>query len=259
MMLITRRILLMLPSLFCILAGCSAPAISSYYDPTVGSALQSSAPGDVATQLVPAAAEGSLFKEDTEVLSNEQLAQVMGQKVEWPEHSKIVVVRYGRLPYWWGWSESFMHANEQIDQQLLQRLGSSPRVASVSYLPSMLLPPQMTIPRLRQSAARCQADLLLIYRTDTRSYDRDKFFGPGETRAYCTVEAILLDTRSGLIPYSTTTTETFSAKKTSNDIDFTETIAKASQQATSKAWLEMADAVRGYMDSAPAGKVATAR
>ncbi len=107
----------------------------------------------------------------------------------------------------------------------------------------------MTLPHLRQAAARFQADQLLIYRTSTQNYQRVKLFSPDETRAYCTVEAVLFDIRTGIIPFSTVVTEDFSAKKEKGDYDLSETVAKANQQAVGKAWLRIADEVKAFLES----------
>jgi hypothetical protein len=104
----------------------------------------------------------------------------------------------------------------------------------------MAVPPQQSIPHLRHAAARFQADLILVYRTYSRTYEREKLFAAGETRAYCTLEALLIDTRTGVIPFSTIVTEDFSARRSKQDVDFNETIAKAEQQAIARAQLAMA-------------------
>jgi hypothetical protein len=189
----------------------------------------------------------SLFKEDKAVISDEDMAKILAAKITIPPQAKLAVVRFGQLPYWWGWSEDFTRLNKQIDDDFLERLGSANHIREVSYLPSLVTPKEMTLPYLRQAAARFQADLLLVYRTTSQNYQRYKFFSEDETRAYCTVEAILLDTRSGIIPFSTVVTEDFSAKKQKSDLDFNETIAKASQQAIGKAWLHLADQVKTYL------------
>src|SRR3989442_965767 len=58
-----------------------------------------------------APAAESLFKEDQVVLSNEELQKILAARVVLPDKSKLAVVRFGRLPYWWGWSEDFVRVN----------------------------------------------------------------------------------------------------------------------------------------------------
>ena len=202
-----------------------------------------------ATFAPPGKLTESLFKDDQSVISNEDIARILSAKVELPNDAKMIVVHFGQRPYWLGWSEEFVRLNQQSDDELIARLGSIQSLKDVALLPTLVMPAQMTIPHLRQAAARCQADLLLIYRASTHSYDRQRLFSAGEVRAYCTVEGIVLDARTGTIPFSTIVTETFAARKDSKDIDFNETIAKANQRAIAKARLSLADDVKRYFDA----------
>ena len=197
----------------------------------------------------------SLFKDDQAVLSNEDLNKILAARVAVPDKAKLAVVRFGRLPYWWGWSEDFVRVNEKIDADFLGRLRTSRKLKEVAYLPSLVTPNAMTLPYLRQAAARCQADLLLVYRTSTRTYAKQRWFAADRTKAYCTVEAVLLDTRTGLLPFSTVANEFYSAARSKMDAEFAETIAKAEQQAIGRAWVRVADEAVRFLDE---GKLARA-
>src|SRR3954452_2630887 len=82
--------------------------------------------------------EESLFKEDQAVMSNQDLTAVLSADVRLPAHGKLAVVRFGQLPYWWGWSEDVVRMNRDADQQFLARLRQSPRLKSAIYLPSLV-------------------------------------------------------------------------------------------------------------------------
>jgi hypothetical protein len=193
----------------------------------------------------------SLFKDDQAVMGNDELKTVLGSKVELPSRAKLAVVRFGRLPYWWGWSEDFVRLNEQIDADFLGKLRTSGRLRDVAYLPSMVTPSTMTIPHLRQAAARLQADLILVYRTSTYNYEKHRWFRAPRTKAYCTVAAVLVDTRTGVIPFSTVVSERYAATQGKKDYQFDETVARAEQQAISRAWLRLAEESVGFLDAAP--------
>jgi hypothetical protein len=157
------------------------------------------------------------------------------------------------MPYWWGWSEDFVRMNEKIDADFLGRLQTCKHLRDVSYLPSLVTPREMTIPYLRQAAARFQADLLLVYRTSSETYGKQKMLAKDEGKAYCTVEAILVDTRTGIIPFSTVLTEASTTERNTADISMSEMIARAQQEAIGRAWLRLAGQVVQFMDSLPAG------
>ena len=120
----------------------------------------------------------------------------------------------------------------------------------------MLVPEKRTVPTLREAAARFQADLLLAYRTSCNSYNKYRFIDPNETKAYCSVEAILLDVRSGIITKSVVSSQDFVAKKQKEDVNFSETVKKAELEAISKSLLEVAKQVNNFLSNvAVIGKI----
>ena len=224
-------------------AGCarSYPAADAY-GPAAGDVARAREERSTLTE--------SLFKEDQALLGNDELKTILGSPVVLPDRAKLAVVRFGRMPYWWGWSEDFVRTNEEIDANFLGGLRESARLREVAYLPSLVTPPVMTIPHVRQAAARLQADLVLIYRTATYNYERHRWFRASRTKAYCTVEAVLLDTRTGVIPFSTIVNERFAASESKRDYGFDETMARAEQQAIGRAWQRLAADTVAFLDRA---------
>jgi hypothetical protein len=62
---------------------------------------------------------------------------------------------------------------------------------------------------------------------------------------------VLLDTRTGTIPWSTVATRDFVAERTSAEVDFAETVAKAESAAIGKAWLGVADEAVAFLNGLP--------
>jgi hypothetical protein len=193
----------------------------------------------------------SLFKADQAVLSNDEIRQILGTRIYPPAHARLAVLRLGawQQPAWW--TEDLAQMDQQASAEFLRRLRGSPRVSDALVLPSLLMPQQMTIPHLREAAARVQADLLLVYRTVSRSYQKSRLLGPDATRAYCTAEAVLLDTRSGIVLTTAIATENFSADKSGRDLTFDETIARAEQRAAGRAMANVAAELADYLSNAP--------
>ena len=50
------------------------------------------------------------------------------------------------------------------------------------YLPSLLLPSERSVARLREAAARFQSDLLFVYATDCQVFSRYRVFAADERR-----------------------------------------------------------------------------
>jgi hypothetical protein len=216
--------------------GLSAGCVSSEQNKAM------SMPPESAEALDVPGSIGSLFKSDQSVMSNQDIEKILSSKVYPPNHGRMAVVRIGgRYPVgrtWW--SESVAQLEQQSTDGLVNTFRASPRLSKVVVLPTMLTPAQATVPYLREAAARVQADTLLVYRTFTQNYQKQRFFGNDEVHAYCTVEAVLLDTRSGIITDASVKTHNMLAARSSKDAEFQETVARAEQQATGAALAEAA-------------------
>jgi hypothetical protein len=176
----------------------------------------------------------SLFSGDAETLSDDAIQTILAFDYEPPPLSRVALMPFGR-EVWSSWSEELALASETIQARVLDTLRASPRVYDASYLPSILVPQTRTVPHLREAAARYQADLLLVYRSYCHSFDRYRFFAADESRAYCGVEAVLLDTRTGLVPFTTVANRTYDVVENKADTNFMETRLRAQLDATAAA------------------------
>lgn len=217
-----------------VVAGCAAPVSTTtrpaaYYD-------------SVASE----AATASLFSGDESVLSDEAIGRILEFNYSPPSLGRIALMPFGR-EVWSEWSEELALASDRMRTDVLGQLVSSPRVYDASYLPSILIPNQKTVPHLREAAARYQADLLLVYRSYCRSFERFRLFAADRSKAYCGVEAVLLDTRTGLVPFTSVALESFEAVENETDINFRETVLKAQLSATADALAGVVGEIVAYL------------
>jgi hypothetical protein len=176
--------------------------------------------------------EGSLFKGDAVVLSDVDIARILASPATVAGNNRLAVLKLGSTKFW---SEEHAKAEEQTVVSLLGRLRSASAVTYAGELPKLLVPEKKTVPFLREAAARYRADLLFVYDTTVRTFTKYRTLGKDEVRASCSVEAVLLDVRTGLVPFTARKVEEVSATRSVNDIDFSETIAKAVASAEGKA------------------------
>ncbi len=195
------------------------------------------------------ATEQSLFSGDAETLSDEAIRTILEFKYEPPPLSRIALMPFGR-EVWSTWSEELALASESLQARVLDEPRASPKVYDASYLPSILVPEHRTVPRLREAAARYQADLLLVYRSYCQSFDRYRFFAADESRAYCGVEAVLLDTRTGLVPFTSVATRSYDVVETAADTNFRETRLRAQLDATAAAMGDVSTEVVRFLAGA---------
>lgn len=173
------------------------------------------------------------------MLTSEEIEKILGSKIQLPTRAHLTVLRLGAPDETLSWA--FLTGSENP----LTVLGSAPRLSRVSWLPSLLIPEKMTIPLLREAAARFQADLLLVYQSPCQRFQDYRLFRTDKAKTYCIAEGILLDVRTGVIPFSTATTQEVQVEQTPDDVNFYETMKKAEAQATGQALGELGAAALG--------------
>lgn len=188
-----------------------------------------------------------LFGAPEGMLADKDIERILNYRLQLPAKSRIAILKLSSDSYWRYYSNDFAQLTESISTDFIGQLRSSSRVYDASFLPSMLIPEQRTVPYLREAAARYQADLLLAYRSNCSTFEKYKFIDPNETKAYCSVEAVLLDIRSGIVPFTVVSSNEFSATKSEGDTNFSETIKKAELAAVSKSLKEVASQLNVFI------------
>ena len=107
---------------------------------------------------------------------------------------------------------------------------------------------QSSITNLRETAVRLQADLLMVYNIKSDIYYKYKTFKADEAKAFATVECFLMDTRTGVIPFTTVTTRESFQKKTSEEISTDELRKNTEKDAVIKALDAIGLEIYEYLD-----------
>jgi hypothetical protein len=189
-------------------------------------------------------AQGSLFKGDLAVLSNQEIEKILGSRLVLSDRHRLAVLRFNPKI---AWSEDLTDLENQNSEKFLQTLRSSPQLTQVRFVPTLLVPEKQTVPYLREAAARFQADLLLVYTTRVQTFERYRVFHPNQVKARCIVNSLLLDVRTGIVAYSAESGETVTAEKVNGDLNFSETVAKAEAEAMGRALQKVADSTVAYL------------
>lgn len=198
---------------------------------------------------IQAPTEGPLFSSDASVMSDEEIQRALSFRYAPQRQNRIGVVTVGRR-YWYGYSDELSRAGTEVQTKVISSLRRSSLVYDASYLPALLTPERRTVGHFREAGARYQADLLLIYQPSCRTYEKYQFFSPDKSKSYCTVEAVLLDTRSGVVPFTATASRDVLAEKTEKDLSLQETIRRAEVTALGDALDEIATGVVRFLEAA---------
>jgi len=181
-------------------------------------------------------------------LSNKDFVSIISHKIKLPKVIRIAVIKLHNDYYWRSFSSELSILSKSMVTGFFDVLKSSKRVYDASFLPSLIVPNSYSLTGLRVAAANYQADLLLTYKAQCHSFTKRKIFKADKSKSYCTVEAILMDVRTGITPFSMTATNTFLAIENKQDINFEETTKKAQLESISKSLGEIAEGVLGYLN-----------
>ena len=219
-----------------VLAGCcTAGACASKPVPA-------GAPPPAAPQ--PERLQESLFKGDQAVLSNQEIERILSGRVTIADRHRLAVLSLSARTHW---LQTIADAEAENADRFLEALRSSPQLTQVRFMPSLLIPERRTIPYLREAAARFQADLLFIYTTRVQTFRQNRLVGADEVRARCVGESVLLDVRTGVVVHTAKAAESISVRRTSADLNFEETVAKAEADAAGKALMALAAMTTSYL------------
>jgi hypothetical protein len=205
----------------------------------------------------------SLFKSDQAVMGDESIQRILSSKVVLAEDARLALLkfpepqnaalRYYGYQYWR--SEDYLKTQQEYIDTITRKVTASDRVHEVILLPSLVTPAEPTIPTLREAAVRLQADLLLVFRLMSDIYYQPKLFAQDQVKAYCTCEAVLLDVRTGTIPFTTVTTRDRMEKKEKQDLSVNETMRRAEMSAVLDALNGASDKLVGFLAKASPANV----
>lgn len=239
-----------------IFSGCmSSPGNYDYGSPRFDTALSASAVG----YAEPHTLTSSLFKSDQVVLGDDAINKILSSELQLADNAKIAIIRFpgaqnGALRYYGSnyWrSEGYLKTQQKYVDTIIEKLSSSEHVSKVVLLPSLLTPSDATIPVLREAAVRLQSDLLLVYRITSDIYHKWKLLSDDQVKAYSTCEAVLLDVRTGIIPFTSVTTKEVQVKKEKQDLEITETMRRAESLAVMDSLNSIAQELVLFLNSSP--------
>ncbi|MBI5095628.1 MAG: hypothetical protein HZB26_24735 [Candidatus Hydrogenedentes bacterium] len=86
---------------------------------------------------------------------------------------------------------------------------------------------------------------------NTGAYYKYRTLKSDQAKAYCSVEAVLLDVRTGIVPFTSAAVAEFLAQKDKDSFTFSEAVDAAEQEAAGKALLEVAGDLTKFLNALP--------
>jgi hypothetical protein len=197
----------------------------------------------------------SLFDAKESTISEEGIARILDGYIVLPDSARVALLnlesktlrRY--YPSYWS-DENYRLLQQGFIDTLISNLDRTGRVQRVSLLPQLLLSNEPTIFSLRESAVRMQTDLLFVFSIYSTTYNRVRVFNKDETKAYATCEGLLLDIRTGIVPFTTVVSRDYVATNTATDANAGDRSRRAETEASRQALAEVADRLRLFLTGA---------
>jgi hypothetical protein len=166
----------------------------------------------------------SLFNDKSSNISEENIQKILDGSYRLPSTLRIAIVRLEgsrQQRYFWN-DESYLKTQQSYLDSFTARLRSSPRVTAIATVPDIIISKSPSFTNIREAAVRMQCDMALVYSITDDLYSRYKAFSSPDIKAFATTQLILMDVRTGLIPFSTIVTKDFLSKKTKEDLDLSQ-------------------------------------
>jgi len=205
------------------------------------------------------ALETSLFPSDAGVLDEEAIRTILSSRFVMPSSITMALVRlrddqqtavqYYGYGYWT--SEEYLKTQQSFIDTLSGELLKSGRIEDAASIPSVLMPREPSLPVIRETGVRLQADMILVFKLTSDVYQKYRFLRTTQAKAFCTCEGFLFDVRTGIIPFSRTITKEFLATHEKPDANFNETMVRAQKEAVVLSLKDLAQQVVAFVESIP--------
>jgi hypothetical protein len=191
----------------------------------------------------PNALSGSIFPSDIERAGNDEIGKVLDGKIPIKEGGHLAVLPIGNMYY-----VDSGHSDD-LRKKIAESLAGNKYIGDVCRVPRMLLAEKITVPIIREIGARLQCENVLVY----TSYDNYRYkrhvFSKDEIRASLTVEAVLINVRTGCIPIAMTVDEESIVKELKSDDDKYEFIKRAQRLCLESGLMKACDRINKVLSA----------
>ena len=199
------------------------------------------------------------LKAEGETFSSKDIKNLLNQKINLKRPLKLAVVKLGHDNELSGAQvyQTRMYSFNRSRKNLMTKKSSklfhemttkSKYIKDISLIPEFIMPEDQNFKNLRDVAALMQADLLLVLKT--RSFTDHDFHlhKKNESKAIATIQAVVIDVKTGVIPFTSIATNQFLAKKSDKDYSNHELNERATLGAEDKALKELTEDLIAYFN-----------
>lgn len=179
----------------------------------------------------------SLFMDQNATISEEHIDRILRSKYKLPEKIRLAIVRLDAgessvRSFYGGWNdEQYIKSRQAYLDKFVTTLSQSSRISNVKVMPDILIPKSPGFTMIREAAIRMQADVVLVYGIRSDLYSKYKVFNKPELKAFATTQLIIMDVRTGMIPFSSTVTKDYQTQQQKGEMDYREATSRVLQEA----------------------------
>ncbi|MCL1868753.1 MAG: hypothetical protein FWF72_07430 [Paludibacter sp.] len=202
----------------------------------------------------------SLFTDKNATISEENIQKLLDGVYTLSDKMKIAVVRFAdgknnKQYFYWNYynqrgNEEYLKTQQEFLELFTKKFNETGKVSEVFVVPDILLASNPSFTNIREAAVRTQSDVVAIFTITSELYTKRKIFSKLEIKAYSTIQFVLMDVRTGLIPFSTIVTKDFQAFRAKEETDFNkeEASERVKKQATLLSIEEIGQQLKTFLE-----------
>jgi len=179
----------------------------------------------------------------SEPLNEAAVQKILSSKVAFPKTINLAIVRLTESVE----GLDFQMIDQEISEKFYNKTNWGSRVQSIIPVPQVMIAKPATLASLRQTAVLLQADALLIIKPISFSDWKFQWFDGDKAKGITSLEVLLLDTRTSVVPYTSVVTETAEVTKDKSDYSNYELMNRAKKASENKALLQVGPALQKFM------------
>jgi PBP1b-binding outer membrane lipoprotein LpoB len=176
----------------------------------------------------------SLFNDKNASISEEGIQKILAGTYTLPPKLRVAMVQLDNQTrprrYYWN-EEPYLKAQQAYLDLFTNTFKQSPRVVSVASIPALLVAQSPSFTSIREAAVRMQADVVVVYSISSDIYAKYRAFASPNIKAFATTQLLVLDVRTGLIPFSAISTKDTVSQKTKGEMDNAEAATRIKNEA----------------------------
>ena len=175
----------------------------------------------------------SLFSDKEANISEENIQRILGGKYTMADKLRVAVVNLENNQYRrnnWN-DENYLSSRQKYLETITDNLRRQPRVESVSLIPGIMLSDYPSFTNIREAGVRMQADVVLVYSVAGGTYYKYKMFKADSFKAFATTQVLMIDTRTGMVPFTDVVTKDYLATKEKEDFNNDDAERRAQEEA----------------------------